>query len=460
MSYDIIIIGGGPAGYVAAVRAAELGKKVALVEAAALGGVCLNWGCIPTKALLKSSHVYRSAKDAAAYGVDIEGDISVNLAKMVERSRSVADTMSKGIDFLMKKNGVEVFNGFARLLVKDRVEVSSPDTESITIEAENIILATGARPRALPSLPVDGVRVINSRDALLLKELPRTMVVVGSGAIGSELATFYAELGVGVTLVEYLPEILPLEDSEVSKTMERMFRKLGVTVLTSTEVKSIAVGDNGCVVATEGKKGVNDIEADIVLSAVGIKSNIENIGLEALGIVTERDKIVVDSNFKTNVEGVYAVGDIIATPALAHVASAEAVKCVEYICGLKPEPIDYSAIPSCVYTSPEVASVGMTEAKAIEKGFEIKVGRFQFMASGRAAAAGRRDGFVKLIFDARTDVLLGAHFVGENVTEMIAEATLAKMYGTTLTEILNTVHPHPTMSEAIYEAATTLHTQH
>ena len=453
MKYDIIVIGSGPGGYVAAVRAAQAGKRTAIVEREALGGVCLNWGCIPTKALLKSASVYHYVKNAAAYGIDIEGEAKADISKIVARSRGVAETMSKGIDFLMKKNKIDVLRGHGSIESKGVVAVENEEGRTL-YEADHIILATGARPRQMPFIPVDGEKIITSREALVIKELPESIVVIGSGAIGSEFAFLFAQLGVKVTIVEYLPNLMPLEDEEVSKTMERAFRKMRATVYTGTTVKAARVNDEGrCEVDIEGKKGAETLVADMVLAAVGIKTNTENIGLEKVGIELERDKIKVDEHYQTAVEGIYAIGDLIPTPALAHVASAEAINCVDTICGRSPQPIDYSTIPSCVYTSPEVASVGLTEKQAAEKGIELKVGRFQFTASGKAAAAGERDGFVKLLFDAATDKLLGAHFVGMNVTEMIAEPTVAKALGATAEVLAHTIHPHPTMNEAVMEAA-------
>ena len=453
MKYDIIVIGSGPGGYVAAVRAAQAGKRTAIVEREALGGVCLNWGCIPTKALLKSASVYHYVKNAAAYGIDIEGEAKADISKIVARSRGVAETMSKGIDFLMKKNKIDVLRGHGSIESKGVVAVENEEGRTL-YEADHIILATGARPRQMPFIPVDGEKIITSRDALVIKELPESIVVIGSGAIGSEFAFLFAQLGVKVTIVEYLPNLMPLEDEEVSKTMERAFRKMRATVYTGTTVKAARVNDDGrCEVDIEGKKGAETLVADMVLAAVGIKTNTENIGLEKVGIELERDKIKVDEHYQTAVEGIYAIGDLIPTPALAHVASAEAIHCVDAICGRSPQPVDYSTIPSCVYTSPEVASVGLTEKQATEKGIELKVGRFQFTASGKAAAAGERDGFVKLLFDAATDKLIGAHFVGMNVTEMIAEPTVAKALGATAEVLAHTIHPHPTMNEAVMEAA-------
>ena len=453
MKYDIIVIGSGPGGYVAAVRAAQAGKRTAIVEREALGGVCLNWGCIPTKALLKSASVYHYVKNAAAYGIDIEGEAKADISKIVARSRGVAETMSKGIDFLMKKNKIDVLRGHGSIESKGVVAVENEEGRTL-YEADHIILATGARPRQMPFIPVDGEKIITSREALVIKELPESIVVIGSGAIGSEFAFLFAQLGVKVTIVEYLPNLMPLEDEEVSKTMERAFRKMRATVYTGTTVKAARVNDEGrCEVDIEGKKGAETLVADMVLAAVGIKTNTENIGLEKVGIELERDKIKVDEHYQTAVEGIYAIGDLIPTPALAHVASAEAIHCVDAICGRSPQPIDYSTIPSCVYTSPEVASVGLTEKQAAEKGIELKVGRFQFTASGKAAAAGERDGFVKLLFDVATDKLIGAHFVGMNVTEMIAEPTVAKALGATAEVLAHTIHPHPTMNEAVMEAA-------
>ena len=448
MKYDIIVVGSGPGGYVAAIRAAQLGRRVALVERAEAGGVCLNWGCIPTKALLKSAQVYAWCKAADQYGLTLDGEVRPDLERIVDRSRGVAETMSKGVAFLLRKNNIDLIAGFGRLVAPGRLDV-----DGVVYEADHIVLATGARPREMPFMPIDGEHVLSSRHALELRRLPASMVVVGSGAIGSEFAWFYATLGVKVTLVEYLPRIMPLEDEEVSKTMERVFRKLRATVLTSTTVRSVVVGADGrCVVEVEGRKGVESLSAEVVLSAVGIKSNIEGIGLEELGIAVERDKVVVDPFYRTNVPGIYAIGDIVGGPALAHVASAEAVCCIEAICGLNPAPVDYSTIPSCIFTSPEVASVGMTEQQARERGIDVRVGRFPFTASGKATAAGDRDGFVKLLFDGE-ERLIGAHMVGAGVTEMLAEPTLAKALGVTAHRLARIIHAHPTMNEGVMEAA-------
>ncbi len=448
MQYDIIVIGAGPGGYVAAIKAAQEGKKVALVERAELGGVCLNWGCIPTKALLKSAQVFSYCKSAATYGVDLPGVALPNMERIVARSRGVADSMSKGVSFLLGKNKVEIIKGTAKLK-----GVGCVDVDGVEYSATDIILATGARPRELANIPIDGVKVISSKQALTLDKLPASIVVIGSGAIGAEFAYLYAALGSKVTIVEYMPHLMPLEDEEVSKTMERAFRKLRAQVLTSTKVNGVSVGEDGlCNIEIEGKRGIETLTSEIVLSAVGIKSNIEGLALEELGIAVERDKVVVDQNYQTSVANVYAIGDIIATPALAHVASAEAIHCVEHICGHSPKAIDYSTIPSCVFTSPEVASVGLTEAQISAQGIEYSVGRFPFTASGKATAAGDRDGFVKLLFDAE-ERLLGAHFVGGNVTELIAEPTLAKALGASAKDIASTIHAHPSLNEAIMEAA-------
>ena len=447
MKYDLIVIGSGPGGYVAAVRAAELGKKVAVVERAEAGGVCLNWGCIPTKALIKSAQVYHYCHSAATYGVDVEGEVKPNIEKIVARSRGVSDLMQKGVLFLLKKHNIDLLQGFGSLKGAGRVDV-----DGVEYEADHIILATGARPREMAFMPIDGKHVISSREALVLDHLPEDMIIVGSGAIGSEFAWLYSTLGVKVTVVEYMPQLMPLEDEEVARAMERAFRKQRIGVLTSTTVKQVSVEDGRCKVEIEGKKGAETLTAEVVLSAVGVKSNIEGLGLEELGVVVERDKVKVDEHYRTSVEGIYAIGDIIATPALAHVASAEAVCCVEAIFGLEPQVIDYSTIPSCVYTVPEVASVGVTEKQAAEQFEGYKVGKYLFTASGKAAAAGDREGFVKLIFDA-DERLIGAHLVGANVTEMLGEPTVAKALGATAKQIARTIHSHPTLHEGVMEAA-------
>lgn len=451
--YDIIVIGSGPGGYPAAIRAAQLGKKVAIVEKSELGGVCLNWGCIPTKALLKSASVFEYAKNAAHYGVEVE-NATPNLEKIVERSRNVASQMSKGVEFLLKKNNVEVINGFGKIVGKNSVDV-----KGTIYEAKNIIISTGARPREMPGIEVNGVNVINSKQALVLSKMPQNMVVIGSGAIGAEFATFFNTLGAKVTLVEYAPRVAPLEDAEISATLERALRKAKMTIMTSTAVEKVESNDEGCKVFVKGKKGEQVLECDVVLSAVGISANIENIGLEEMGIGVERGKIVVNANCQTDIENIYAIGDVIATPALAHVATFEAIHAVEHIAGLNPKPINYNIIPSCIYTTPEVSSVGLTEEQAIEKGYELRVGKFPYTASGKATAAGARDGMVKMIFDAKTDVILGAHFVGLNVTELVGEATLGMKLNATAKQFISTIHAHPTMHEAIMEAAAAAHNE-
>ncbi|MEI7595924.1 MAG: dihydrolipoyl dehydrogenase [Bacteroidota bacterium] len=451
-SYDIIIIGSGPGGYVAAIRASQLGMKVGVVERSELGGICLNWGCIPTKALLKSAQVFEYASHAADYGIKINGTVEPDFEAIVKRSRGVADGMSKGIQFLFKKNKIEHIAGFGVLKPNKVVEVTDSEGNKTEITSKHIVLATGAKSRVLPNIPQDGKQIIGYREAMTLEKLPKSMLVVGSGAIGSEFAYLYRALGVEVTLVEYLPSILPNEDEEVSKQMERSFKKIGMKVLTSTSVETVEKIGDICKVTMTTKKGTEIIEAEIVLSAVGVTTNLDGIGLEEVGVKYEKGKVLVDDLYRTNVEGVYAIGDIVHGPALAHVASAEGIICVENIAGLNPEALDYGNIPGCTYTSPEVASVGLTEKAAIEAGYELKVGKFPFMASGKASAAGTKDGFIKVIFDAKTGEWLGAHFVGANVTEMIAEAVVARKLETTGHEIIKSVHPHPTMSEAIMEA--------
>jgi len=452
MNFDLIVIGSGPGGYVAAIRASQLGLKTAVVERAELGGICLNWGCIPTKALLKSAQVFNYTSHAVDYGVKIEGNITADLEKMVARSRYVAEGMSKGIQFLLKKNNIEVISGFAKVKQNNIVEVTDNEGKINEYVAKHIIIASGARSRELPNLKQDGKKIIGYREALTLNKKPKSMVVVGSGAIGSEFAYFYNSIGTQVTLVEFMPNIVPLEDEEVSKQLERSFKKQGMKIMTESTVENVDTSGEICKVNIKNKKGEVVVEAEMVLSAVGITTNIEGIGLEEIGIKTEKGKVIVDEYYRTNIEGYYAIGDIVQGPALAHVASREGIICVEKIAGHHPEPLNYGNIPGCTYTTPEVASVGMTEKQAKDAGYEILVGKFPFTASGKASAGGNKDGFVKVIFDAKYGEWLGCHMIGDNVTEMIAEAVVARNLETTGREILTSIHPHPTMSEAIMEA--------
>lgn len=452
MDYDVIVIGSGPGGYVAAIRASQLGLKTAVVEKESLGGICLNWGCIPTKALLKSAQVFEYINHAADYGIQINGNGEVDFDAVVKRSRGVADGMSKGVQFLMKKNKIDVLTGTGKLKSKGVVTVTGTEGAK-DYTAKHIILATGGRSRELPNLKQDGKKVIGYRQAMVLPKKPASLIVVGSGAIGIEFAYFYNSIGTKVTVVEYLDNIVPLEDEEVSKQLARILKKQGINIMTGSNVESVDTNGDVCKVNVKTASGTEVLEAEIVLSAVGIATNIEGIGLEENGVKTDKGKVLVDDFYRTNVEGVYAIGDIVKGQALAHVASAEGIICVEKIAGLKPEPLDYNNIPGCTYCSPEIASVGYTEKAAKEAGYEIKVGKFPFSASGKASAAGAKDGFVKVIFDAKYGEFLGAHMLGFNVTEMIAEVVTARKLETTGHDIIKSVHPHPTMSEAVMEAA-------
>ncbi|MBK8291841.1 MAG: dihydrolipoyl dehydrogenase [Flammeovirgaceae bacterium] len=451
-NYDLIVIGSGPGGYVAAIRASQLGMKVGVVEKAELGGICLNWGCIPTKALLKSANVFEYMQHAADYGINIKG-AEADITAIVKRSRDVAAGMSKGIQFLFKKNKIDHIAGHGKLKKGGKVEVTDDAGKKTDYEAKHIMLATGGRSRELPNLPIDGKKIIGYRDAMVLPQQPKKMVVVGSGAIGVEFAYFYSTIGTEVTIVEFLPRIVPVEDEEVSKALDKSFKKAGMKIYTNSEVTKVDTKGKGCFVTVKTPDGEIKIETDIVLSAVGISTNLENLGLEEVGVKTEKGKVLVDDFYKTNVAGVYAIGDIVKGQALAHVASAEGIICVEKIKGLNPQPLDYNNIPGCTYCSPEIASVGYTEEAAKKAGYQIKVGKFPFTASGKAKAAGAPDGFVKLIFDAKYGEFLGAHMIGANVTEMIAEVVTARKLETTGHEIIKSVHPHPTMSEAVMEAA-------
>ena len=452
MSFDVIVLGSGPGGYVAAIRAAQLGLKTAIIERESLGGICLNWGCIPTKALLKSANVFEYMNHAEDYGLRAE-NVDKDFTKVVKRSRNVAEGMSNGIKFLMKKNKIEVIMGEGTVKPGKKISVKDDKGSVNEYSAKHIIIATGGRSRELPNLKQDGKKIIGYRQAMNLEKQPKKMVVVGSGAIGVEFAYFYQTMGTEVTIVEFLPNVVPVEDEEVSKQLERTFKKAGIKIMTSSEVTKVDTSGAGCKVTVKTKKGEEQLDCDVVLSAVGVTANIENIGLEATGIKTEKGKIVVDEYYKTNVDGYYAIGDCVPGQALAHVASAEGIICVEQIAGHHPQPLDYNNIPGCTYCSPEIASVGYTEKAAKDAGYELKVGKFPFSASGKASAAGAKDGFVKVIFDAKYGEFLGCHMIGANVTEMIAEAVVARKLETTGMEIIKSVHPHPTMSEAVMEAA-------
>ena len=450
MNFDLIVIGSGPGGYVTAIRASQLGLKTAIVEKESLGGICLNWGCIPTKALLKSAQVFDYINHASDYGIKVNNP-EADFSAIILRSREVANGMSGGISYLMKKNKIEVLNGFGKIEKGGKVVVENEGKKN-TYNTKNVIIATGARSRVLPNLPQDGKKVIGYREALVLKEVPKKMVIVGSGAIGVEFAYFYNAMGSEVTIVEYQDNIVPVEDIDVSKQLRRTFKKSGINIMTGSSVEKVDASGDNCKVSVKTKKGEEVLNCDIVLSAVGIEANIEGIGLENLGVKTENGRIIVDDFYRTNVLGVYAIGDVLATQALAHVASAEGIICVEKIAGHNPDPMDYGNIPGCTYCLPEIASVGMTEEAAKAAGYEVKIGKFPFTASGKASAAGHKDGFVKVVFDAKYGEWLGCHMIGYNVTEMIAEAVVARKLETTGHEILKSVHPHPTMSEAIMEA--------
>lgn len=453
MDYDLIIIGSGPGGYVAAIRASQLKMKVAVIEKAEIGGICLNWGCIPTKSLLKSARVFDYLNHSADYGITVSGEVKADFGAVIARSRSVAEGMSKGVQFLFRKNNITLIKGSGRLAGQNSVESVDAEGNSKTLTANHIILATGARSKELPNLKQDGKKIIGYREAMTLPVQPKSIVVVGSGAIGSEFANFYQSMGTEVTLVEFLPRIVPNEDEEVSKQLERSFKKMKMKVMTDSSVETVDTSKEKCIVTIKTPKGTETVETDVVFSAVGVTTNLEGLGLEKAGVKTEKDKVVVDDFYRTSVPGVYAIGDIVHGPALAHVASAEGIICVEKIAGLEVTALNYKNIPACTYTNPEIASCGLTEAAAKAAGYEIKVGKFPFTASGKASAAGAKDGFVKLIFDAAYGELLGAHMIGENVTEMIAEIVVARKLETTAHEIIKAVHPHPTMSEAIMEAA-------
>ncbi len=455
MNFDLIVIGSGPGGYPAAIRASQLGLKVAVVEREHLGGICLNWGCIPTKALLKSAQVFEYISHAEDYGITV-GNAKSNFDAMIKRSRGVADGMSKGINFLFRKNKITVIDGTGKLARGKKVEVTDKDGKVTSYEAKNIIVATGGRAKQLPSLPIDGEKVIGYRKAMSLATQPKKMVIVGAGAIGVEFAYFYNAIGTEVIIVEFMEQgLVPREDADISKELSKVYKKKGIKTLANSSVESVDTSGKGCKVSVKSRKTGKEeiIECDVVLSAAGVSPNTENIGLEALGIKTERGLIQVDEFYKTNVDGIYAIGDVVPGPALAHVATAEAIICVEKIAGHHPEPIDYNNIPGCTYCSPEVASVGYTEKAAKEAGYDLKVGKFPFSASGKASAAGAKEGFVKVIFDAKYGELLGAHMIGSNVTEMIAEIVAIRKLETTGHELIKTIHPHPTMSEAIMEAA-------
>ncbi len=451
MAYDVIVLGSGPGGYPAAIRASQLGKKVAIVEKESLGGICLNWGCIPTKALLKSAQVFEYAKHAADYGINVSNPTH-NFEGVIKRSRGVADKMSKGVQFLMKKNKIDVIMGNGKLIAAGKLEVTAADGSKQILEAKNIVIATGGRARELPNMPIDGKKIIGYREAMVLPVQPKSMIICGSGAIGSEFAYFYNSIGTKITLVEFLPRLVPVEDEDISKELEKQYKKQGMAIMTNSEITAVDASGEGVKAKVKTADGEVVLEADILLSAVGVVANIENIGLETLGIKTDKGKITVDANGQTNVPGIYAIGDCTPGQALAHVASKEGIIAAEHLSGHHPEPMDYNNIPGCTYCIPEIASVGYTEKAAKDAGYEVKVGKFPFMASGKASAAGAVEGFVKVIYDAKYGEFLGCHMIGMNVTEIIAEAVVARKLETTAHEILNAIHPHPTMSEGLKEA--------
>ena len=456
MAYDVVVIGSGPGGYVAAIRASQLGLKTGIIEKESLGGICLNWGCIPTKALLKSAQVYEDIKHAKDYGIEASGQ--PNFEAVIKRSRGVADKMSRGVQYLMKKNKIDVIMGFGKLKSKGQIEVTKTDGTKQTVESKHIILATGARSRELPSMKIDGKKIIGYREAMILPQQPKSMIVVGSGAIGVEFAYFYYALGTKVTIVEFLPRLVPVEDEEISKELEKLYKKNGMEIMTSSEVTSVDTSGNGVKAKVKTQNGEVTLEADILLSAVGITSNLEGIGLEELGVKTDKGKIIVDKYYQTNIPGIYSIGDCTPGQALAHVASQEGIICCESIAynekkfNHKPEPLDYGNVPGCTYCSPEIASVGLTEKQARDAGYDVKVGKFPLSAAGKASAAGHNEGFVKVIFDGKYGEWLGTHMIGYNVTELIAETVTARKLETTYHEVLNSIHPHPTMSENIKEA--------